>query len=249
MPFVVVNKLSLNFRSRRSLRVKRLQLRLHGDGFEIVAPRRSSNREIITFIWDSRHWMARVHTRRAVRDIHFVRDIHNKLYYRGRYWWMSFSKGATFKIDLIDEDKMICTLPEGKIAQHQLTQWFQAQTHQIVNAVMQSVCPILGKWPTKVVLKQQKTRWGSCGINDTIQINWRLIFAPEGILEYVVVHELCHLLHRNHGVRFWKTVARFFPDHPISRKWLREEGDLLMRMDIEVPFCSQESFRSLSEPL
>lgn len=252
MPFIVVNKLNLYFRSRRSIKAKRLQLRFHGGKFEVIVPRRLLNREVIAFIWDSRHWMMRVYNRHVMRDTQDKIDLFcegNKLYYRGRYWEMSFSKGASFKIDLIDKEKINCTLSDEKDYQHQLEQWFQAQTHEIIHSVIQRVCPILKKWPKKIVLKQQKTRWGSCGINDTIQINWRLIFAPEGILEYVVVHELSHLLHRNHGIRFWKTVTKFFPEHAAARKWLRKEGDPLMGMKIGVSFCLQESFRSLGEPL
>lgn len=255
MPFIVVNKLNLYFQLRRSARAKRLQLRFHYDRFEVIAPRRLSNREIISFVWDSRQWMSRVHSKRSVQDpsqdkINLFCE-GNKLYYRGRYWSVSFCKGATFKIEPLGEDKMICTLPDGEPHQHHalLEQWFQEQTYVIIHSVVQRVCPILGKWPRKIVLKQQKTRWGSCGINDAIQINWRLIFAPEGILEYVVVHELCHLLHRNHGIRFWKTVAKFFPQHALSRKWLRKEGDPLLRINLETSFCSQESFRSLVESL
>lgn len=242
MPFIVVNKLNLYFRLRRSLRVKRLQLRVHDNRFEVIAPKRMLNREIMSFVWESRHWMARVHSRR-LRDAHHVEKCEdNKFYYRGRHWTLSFCRGAVFKIDLIDQDKMVWSLPEGVLHQHQLEKWFQVQTHEIIDSVVQRVCPILGRWPTKIVLKQQKTRWGSCGINNAIQINWRLIFAPEGILEYVVVHELCHLLYRNHGVRFWKTVAKFFPDHAKSRKWLRKEGNFLMNINIEPSFWSQERF-------
>lgn len=205
VPFIVANKLNLYFRLRRSLRVKRLQLRVHDNGFEVVAPKRVLNREIISFVWDSRHWMARAHSRR-------LREL--------------------------PQDKMRCSLPEG-IPYHELEQWFQAQTYKIIDSVVQRVCPILDRWPTRIVLKQQKTCWGSCGINNAIHINWRLIFAPEGILEYVVVHELCHLLHRNHGIRFWKTVAKFFPDHVKARKWLRKEGNFLMNINIEPSFWNR----------
>lgn len=71
----------------------------------------------------------------------------------------------------------------------------------------------------------QKTRWGSCSSKGTISYNWRLVLMPEKIMDYVVVHELCHLLEMNHSAKFWKRVSEVLPDYKDRRKWLKENGE------------------------
>lgn len=77
---------------------------------------------------------------------------------------------------------------------------------------------------TRITIRDQKTRWGSCSSNGTLSFNWRLMLAPPAILDYVVVHELCHLTHMNHSSAFWATVESVYPDYRTARKWLKEHG-------------------------
>lgn len=77
---------------------------------------------------------------------------------------------------------------------------------------------------TSVTVRDQKTRWGSCSSRGTLSFNYRLIFAPPEVLDYVVVHELCHLTHMNHSKEFWNKVGSVMPDYNIHRKWLKDHG-------------------------
>lgn len=77
---------------------------------------------------------------------------------------------------------------------------------------------------TSVTIRDQKTRWGSCSSRGTLSFNYRLIFAPPAVLDYVVVHELCHLTHMNHSKEFWNLVGTVMPDYKTHRKWLKEHG-------------------------
>lgn len=79
----------------------------------------------------------------------------------------------------------------------------------------------------KITIRDQKTRWGSCSSSGTLSFNYRLMLAPPRVLDYVVVHELCHLTHMNHSAAFWEMVASILPDYKEYRKWLRENGDSL----------------------
>jgi predicted metal-dependent hydrolase len=82
--------------------------------------------------------------------------------------------------------------------------------------------------PRNISIRSQKSRWGSCGIHGDIQINWLLVLAPPEMLEYVVVHELCHLEFRDHSKQFWHLVAEHLPDHKQRRQWLKTQGRGLM---------------------
>ncbi|MCM1048211.1 MAG: M48 family metallopeptidase [Clostridiales bacterium] len=80
----------------------------------------------------------------------------------------------------------------------------------------------------KIAIRNQKTRWGSCSSKGTLSFNWRLMLAPPAILDYVVVHELCHLTYMNHSAEFWNLVESVFPDYRAARKWLKEHGNELV---------------------
>lgn len=80
---------------------------------------------------------------------------------------------------------------------------------------------------SSITIRDQKTRWGSCSGRGTLSFNWRLILAPPEILDYVVVHELCHLTHMNHSKEFWNLVGSVIPDYKVRRKWLKEKGHTL----------------------
>lgn len=77
---------------------------------------------------------------------------------------------------------------------------------------------------TSITIRDQKTRWGSCSSRGTLSFNYRLIYAPPRVLDYVVVHELCHLTHMDHSRDFWAMVERIMPDYRTHRTWLKEHG-------------------------
>lgn len=80
---------------------------------------------------------------------------------------------------------------------------------------------------TTITVRDQKTRWGSCSSRGTLSFNYRLMFAPPRVLDYVVVHELCHLTHMNHSRDFWNMVERIMPDYKIYKEWLQKHGQEL----------------------
>lgn len=85
-----------------------------------------------------------------------------------------------------------------------------------------------GLRPMKVRIKDQKSRWGSCSSKKNVNLNWRLIMAPETVLDYVIVHELCHLQFLNHSKVFWYLVASFIPDFQTQKSWLKKYGPQLL---------------------
>ena len=80
----------------------------------------------------------------------------------------------------------------------------------------------------RIAIRDQKTRWGSCSGRGTLSFNWRLMLAPPAVLDYVVVHELCHLTHMDHSPAFWQAVESVCPDYRNLRKWLKEHGNELV---------------------
>lgn len=79
----------------------------------------------------------------------------------------------------------------------------------------------------RITIREQKNRWGSCTSEGNLNFNWRLIFAPEKVLDYVVVHELSHRKEMNHSPAFYAVVASVMPEYKACEKWLRDNGATL----------------------
>ncbi|MDO5153907.1 MAG: SprT family zinc-dependent metalloprotease [Eubacteriales bacterium] len=88
--------------------------------------------------------------------------------------------------------------------------------------------PLVGVTYGKITIRSQRSRWGSCSSKGNLNFNCLLVLAPAEVLDYVVVHELCHRKEMNHSGQFWAEVARIFPDYKASNAWLKENGAALI---------------------
>ena len=99
---------------------------------------------------------------------------------------------------------------------------------ELVTMLADEEAEALGVAYTRIAIRDQRTRWGSCSPRGALSFNWRLVLAPFDVLDYVVVHELCHLHEPNHSPRFWRLVAGRRPGWREQRSWLREHGAELL---------------------
>ena len=83
---------------------------------------------------------------------------------------------------------------------------------------------LMGVSYRNITIREQKTRWGSCSSEKNLNFNWKLILAPPEVLDYVVVHELCHLKEMNHSKAFWDEVGKVMPEYETYKLWLKENG-------------------------
>lgn len=109
-----------------------------------------------------------------------------------------------------------------------LIKWYREEALKLFKERTSYYSNILGVCPNNIRIKEQRTLWGSCSSKNNINYNWKLIMAPLYILDYIVVHELCHLKHRDHSKNFWALVEKTMPDYKIKRKWFKENGNSLM---------------------
>ena len=89
---------------------------------------------------------------------------------------------------------------------------------------------IMGVIYGRITIRNQKTRWGSCSSKGNLNFNCLLMLAPPEVLDYVVVHELCHRKQMNHSKAFWLEVEKVLPDYKEARKWLKEEGSQMITL-------------------
>lgn len=98
------------------------------------------------------------------------------------------------------------------------------RTASLIQQRLHFFAPLVGVTYGRVTIRHQRTRWGSCSAKGNLNFNCLLALTPPEVLDYVVVHELCHLRELNHSSHFWAAVERVLPDYAASRKWLKEHG-------------------------
>jgi len=102
------------------------------------------------------------------------------------------------------------------------------QARKLVTERVKYYAPIIGVSYGQIAIRTQHTRWGSCSSKGNLNFNCLLALVPAEVLDYVVVHELCHRKELNHSARFWGQVERVLPDYKSHRKWLKENGTRLI---------------------
>ena len=110
-----------------------------------------------------------------------------------------------------------------------VTDLLRAEARRRLAALVTDVADQTGLRPAKLAIRDTRSRWGSCTADGTVMFNWRLVMAPPSVQHYVVVHELAHLRHMNHGPQFWGLVASGARDMATSIAWLKRNGSALMR--------------------
>ena len=99
---------------------------------------------------------------------------------------------------------------------------------KIIPAKVSFFAPLVGVSYGNITIRNQKTIWGSCSGKGNLNFNYFLAALPEEVLDYVVVHELCHRLEMNHSSKFWAEVERVLPDYKKARKWLKDNGNTFL---------------------
>lgn len=235
MPTLTIGENRVPYTIRRSRRVKRQRIILTPKGMDVVAPIGRSHQEIEAFVHSRRRW---IHDEREkMRELlasspwpeHFVSGA--KIPYRGRR--------MRLKVKVISGDSIITgyrngffvevpsrILPDDRdtTIKQTLETWLRRKVEEDAGVFARRHCRKLGQEPKAIHIKDQKHLWGSCGKDRAINLNWRLIFMPKTILEYAVVHELCHLSHRHHSAAFWSQVKNLLPDFEPRKAWLEQRG-------------------------
>lgn len=150
--------------------------------------------------------------------------------YLGRNYRLKVTAGATWSVKLIG-GRLIVTLPPKSISPNNvrddLTSWYRRHAETKLQDKVKRYAEIIGVQPASVSIKTFKSRWGSCSTKGDLLFNWKVIIAPNRIVDYVVVHELCHLKQHDHSQKFWKYVAQVMPDYQECRDWLKLKGRVL----------------------
>lgn len=102
--------------------------------------------------------------------------------------------------------------------------WYRGKTSEKVKESINKFQPFFSAYPRQIKVKEQKRRWASCTYLDDILFNWRCVMAKPEVIDYIVVHEMCHMVHKNHSKDFWNLVQQIIPDYKERTLWLKNNG-------------------------
>jgi predicted metal-dependent hydrolase len=124
-------------------------------------------------------------------------------------------------------ERQLANAPQALLALDRLTlteTQGRREAYARISLIAQSEAAALAVRYSRITLRDQRSRWGSCSSKGALSFNWRLVLAPHDVLDYVVVHEVCHLVELHHGPAFWALVGKRRPGYADSKRWLDEHG-------------------------
>lgn len=214
---------------KRSTRRKRsIKLEVLADNtVEVVAPNRTSERAINKLLDEKQDWI--------LKRLRFNQDNADKLrpkqyqdgetfYYLGSAYPLKFTattpKGVGFY------EGALC-INSRKAPEKAIANWYKQRAYDIIEDRVGHFAQLMSLNPSSIKIKRMKTRWGSCSSSGNLNFNWALIMAPLPVIDYVVIHELSHLVHMNHSPAFWSLVEQYCTDYKAHTRWLKEHGAFL----------------------
>lgn len=213
----------------RTSRRKTADIRVEDGAVSIVVPRQTSPEKIDQLLADKRRWIrekiALYEERTPVSSKQYVSG--EAFSYLGRHYRLKVQCGSFAPVKLI-QGRLVATVPRGtaqpRLIRNALARWYKRQADQKLREKVKRFAPMVGVEPAGVGIKTFKSRWGSCTSRGKLEFNWQIMMAPNRMVDYVVIHELCHLIRHDHSAEFWKEVARVMPDYQQCREWLREHA-------------------------
>lgn len=196
----------------------------------VYAPRHIKLREIDEMVRQRADQLAEMH--KSV-DQHIEEDRRNHpvtdgstLMIEGKAYTLRLKQGKPVR-GVTDGGEYRLTLPDTSdpAVRAAIRSTLSVRALERIRSRVNHFAPLIGVQPGRIAIRDQKSRWGSCSSKGNLNFNWKLIMAPPDVLDYVVIHELCHLHEFNHSPRFWQLVYARMPDYESWKKWLKLHTD------------------------
>jgi len=213
----------LDYTIRRSTRARRVRVAVDAhDGVQVTLPARAREREAALAVAELRPWIERrLAEVRAARERLAVPAGHVPLL--GEHLVLAPEAGRLRAHRR--GDALLVPADEPRPA---IERWYRRAARDEIAPRLDAAVAALGRSYQKLTIRGQLTRWGSCSTTGAMSFNWRLLLAPEPVLDYVVWHEACHLVVMDHSKRYWALLERHRPGYRDPQRWLRDNGAALV---------------------
>lgn len=225
-----------SYRLVRSNRRKTLALRISHQGLEVRAPSWVAAADIDQFVASRHNWIERhlasLASMPAPESLEKRYEVGELFQYRGKDYPLALKRGARSAVSLTPE-ALIVTLgsriKSGSIeaVQRLIEDWYKREALTLLTERSFSMAHTLGRTPGNIRVRRTRSKWGHCTVKGDLQYNWLIMAAPDPVIDYLVAHEVSHLIHHNHSKAFWQQVSVLCPDWKTQRDWLKKNGYLL----------------------
>ncbi|HVE41339.1 MAG TPA: SprT family zinc-dependent metalloprotease [Planctomycetota bacterium] len=149
--------------------------------------------------------------------------------YLGAQLTLNLSNGVPARVGRLGDSLIVHTPRRTRAAVHSaLVGWYREEAARVLSGHARALAARHNLDFKKIIIRDQRRRWGSCSSKGTLFFNWRLMLGPEGVARYLVAHELAHRAHPDHSRRFWAKVAELCPDFREQERWLKKNGVALV---------------------
>jgi len=218
---------------RSKKRKRTLSLRIDDDGRVIVqVPYRTPEKDVTAFVRSRQAWIEknlalyRQRSRECGKPRRFVSG-DTFLYLYDTYPLEVCDRGKGRPLALVHGSFQLDRGSHEK-ARELFVKWYAGRAREIISERVDHYRRQLGLPPIEVRITGAQSRYGSCSADNRLSFSWRLIMAPYPVIDYVIIHEIAHIKHKNHSKRFWDFVESVMPDYRQRRHWLNENNHLLM---------------------
>jgi predicted metal-dependent hydrolase len=214
---------AIEYAIRRSDRARRVRVTVSAAGeIEVVLPRAASERAAGAAVRELAPWIERrLSEARRARLVVTARG--RSVPYLDSTLTLVTQPGRT-RVHRRGGELLVPAGPDSRPA---LERWFRRAARAEITPRLQRACAETDCAYSKLTIRAQRTRWASCSRSGAMSFNWRLLLAPEPVLDYVVWHEVCHLEVLDHSPRFWDLLESRWPRYREHARWLREHGATL----------------------
>ena len=226
---------TIPYRIRRSDRARRARIVVDGDGVEVIVPRRMALRHVEPFVAEKQRWIERTLERyeAARREAPgAVLADGGSVPYLGERLELSRARRARTDAPTRGAPRRAADR-EGRATttraavEDALERWYRKRAREEIATRLDYATARAGTDWTRLSIRGQRTRWASCSQDGAMSFNWRLLLAPEEILDYVVEHEVAHLEVLDHSSRFWRLLGSRCPEYREHERWLKANGHTL----------------------
>jgi len=212
------------YRIRHSQRARRVRVTVDGArGVEVVLPRRATEHDAVAAIRELRPWIER-QLRQLDRAHATVRARGDRVPYLDELLEIDPERGRR----RVHRSGCRLLTPSGAELVPAVERWYKRAARDEIAPRLDAACARAQTSYSSLSIRGQRTRWASCSRGGAMSFNWRLLLAPERVLDYVIWHEVCHLHVMDHSPRFWSLLASHCPEYREPKGWLRRHGATLV---------------------
>ena len=231
---VEFGNLDLEVQIERTNRKRTISLQVKDNKLIVKAPTTASRQSLDDLIQRKQSWIKKRAIlnveERKLRNRKFIDN--EKFYFKGNEYRLSLIFGGKEEVK-ISEGFLIVTCKDdramgSKDVKTFIEDWYVRESTKILNTRTYEFAKKMKVEPSAITVKNYVSKWGSCTASNKISYNWRIIMAPDCIVDYLIIHELCHIIEHNHSKNFWYQVGKYCEDFKKKRKWLRENGHKLV---------------------